>query len=235
MVTRILAQLNACPEVGRVFLTLNRPEVTCFPETGTLTLIHNSHQKGFGDNHNAAFRKNTLPFFCVLNPDVTLIDNPFPALLEALKTPEIGVAAPQIFSPQGKVEDNARHFPTFTRLLRQVLRRNTAQVSEGDAPWFPDWVAGMFMLFRSEIYANMKGFDPDYYLYYEDVDLCLRLRRLGWKSALVPTARAIHDARRASHYNLRHFTWHLASMIRYLWHNAGILSAPAFSPSHPGR
>jgi GT2 family glycosyltransferase len=141
------------------------------------------------------------------------------------------VAAPRIFSPQGKIEDNARDFPTVARLLRRVAGRDAELPPPGDAPWFPDWVAGTFMLFRAETYTAIGGFDPGYYLYYEDVDLCLRLRRQGWKSALIPNAHALHDARRASHRNLRHFGWHFASMSRYLWHNTKFTSARTFSIS----
>jgi GT2 family glycosyltransferase len=231
MVIRLLEQMGVCPEVGHVFLTLNCPEETRFPEIERVTLIHNPRPKGFGGNHNAAFQQNTLPFFCVLNPDVTLLDDPFPVLLEALEDPGIGVAAPRIFSPQGEIEDNARDFPTVARILRRVAGRGVELAPSGDAPWFPDWVAGTFMLFRAETYTAIGGFDPSYYLYYEDVDLCLRLRRQGQKSALISSARVLHDARRSSHRNLRHFSWHLASMSRYLWQNKKFASVRAFSIS----
>jgi hypothetical protein len=85
------------------------------------------------------------------------------------------------------------------------------------APMSPDWVAGMFMLFRREVFAEMSGFDERYFLYYEDVDLCRRLRRRGYDVRLVPTVTAVHDARRESRRSLRHLRWHLASMARFLF------------------
>jgi len=79
----------------------------------------------------------------------------------------------------------------------------------------PDWVAGMFMLFRSPVFDELQGFDERYFLYYEDVDLCRRLRNRGYEVRLVPSISAVHDARRESHQSLRHLRWHLASILRF--------------------
>jgi N-acetylglucosaminyl-diphospho-decaprenol L-rhamnosyltransferase len=78
-----------------------------------------------------------------------------------------------------------------------------------------DWVAGMFMLFRSEAFRRVGGFDERYFLYYEDADICRRLRRIGHDVKLETGARATHAARRESHRNARYLSWHLASMLRF--------------------
>jgi GT2 family glycosyltransferase len=80
----------------------------------------------------------------------------------------------------------------------------------------PDWVGGMFMLLRRETFAAVGGFDARYHLYYEDVDLCARLRLAGYDIRLVPSASAVHLARRQSRRNIRYFLWHLRSVIRYI-------------------
>ncbi len=72
------------------------------------------------------------------------------------------------------------------------------------------------MLFRSEVYSELAGFDERYFLYYEDVDLCRRLRRRGYDVRLLPSVSAVHDARRESRRSLRHLRWHLASMLRFM-------------------
>jgi N-acetylglucosaminyl-diphospho-decaprenol L-rhamnosyltransferase len=66
------------------------------------------------------------------------------------------------------------------------------------------------------VFRELRGFDERYFLYYEDVDLCRRLRKRGYEVVLVPSASAVHDARRESHRNLRHLSWHLASIARFL-------------------
>jgi GT2 family glycosyltransferase len=78
-----------------------------------------------------------------------------------------------------------------------------------------DWIAGMFMLFRSDTYRALGGFDETYFLYYEDVDLCHRLRKTGKSVIYNPAAEIVHDARRASRKDPRLAYRHLCSALRY--------------------
>jgi GT2 family glycosyltransferase len=218
MVDRLISQLRHCPQVTRLILTRNIPESSEIVEDALVEIVENAAPKGFGTNHNAAFARCDEPFYCVLNPDIELKDNPFPALLQCLEDGEVGLVAPLILAPGGSVEDSARHFPTLWSLLRKALGGPDGRyaIEPGQPVVFPDWVAGMFMLFRSSVFARLGGFDEGYFLYYEDVDICDRTVRAGMKVALCPSVAAIHDARRDSHRSLRHLRWHLASMARYL-------------------
>jgi N-acetylglucosaminyl-diphospho-decaprenol L-rhamnosyltransferase len=181
--------------------------------------IDNPHPKGFGANHNAAFRLAKGQMFCVLNPDIRLKIDPFPALIEALVSPQVGVAAPRILDTAGGTEDSARRFPTPSYILQKILGLTPKlDYRLDDSSLSPDWVAGMFMLFRQEVYAELNGFDERYFLYYEDVDLCRRLRKRGYEVRLLPTVSAVHDARRDSRRSLRHLRWHAQSMLRYFTH-----------------
>lgn len=219
MVSRLVVQLLACAEVSQIIVTCNVPESLILPLSEKLEQIDNFSPQGFGANHNAAFTQCRGSFFCVLNPDIELVDNPFPALLDCLARKDVVLAAPLILSPTGGVEDSARHFPTLTSLLRKIFLGDEGRyVIDQESPiLFPDWVAGMFMLFRTEAYAALAGFDERYFLYYEDVDICRRAKLHGWRVALYPGVASIHDARRASRRSLKHLRWHLASMVRYLW------------------
>jgi GT2 family glycosyltransferase len=159
----------------------------------------------------------------VLNPDVRLESDPFPALTRALADERVGVAAPVVLAPGGEIEDSARRYPTPLSVAKKAFARRPAlDYAVGQQPFSPDWVGGMFMLFRREVFERAGGFDERYFLYYEDVDLCRRLAALGYRVELVPAARVVHHARRRSHgRDLRHALWHLASMLRYF------TSAPA--------
>lgn len=209
-----------CGERIHVVLTLNIPEpLDLRPEDFAfrLTVLHNAEARGFGANHNAAFRHCQSAYFCVLNPDIHLAADPFPGLIRELQAPQVGVVAPRIVNPAGATEDSARRFPSALFLLRKALGQAPRLDYEiSTAPMSPDWVAGMFMLFRSEIFGAVNGFDERYFLYYEDVDLCRRLRRQGYDVRLVPAVTAVHDARRESRRSLRHMRWHLASILRFL-------------------
>ena len=98
----------------------------------------------------------------------------------------------------------------------------------GDPDFMPEWVAGMFMLFRAERYAALSGFDEGFRLYYEDVDLCVRAWRAGFGVLTTPSVQVIHRAQRASRRKLQYLAWHLASMARYFIKHWGRL--PVQSP-----
>ncbi len=215
----LLEDLEACPEVGQIIITKNIPEPElCHSAAKTPLIIENTSPKGFGQNHNAAFKQARFPFFAVVNPDIRLEGNPFPALIDSLKAENIAIAAPLVINPTGAMEDSARRFPTLGNLTLKALRIDDGRLSykRDDPPSVAPWVAGMFMLFRSSDYMALHGFDEGYFLYYEDVDICARTWKLGKKVMLCPSTAVVHDAQRASHRNFQHMKWHLASMARYL-------------------
>lgn len=204
-----------------VILTLNQPEKLPFVTTHfafPLRIVENAVPKGFAANQNAAFDLSRGGFFCPLNPDIRIEQDPFPELLKCLRHRSVGVAAPLIRNPAGMIEDSARRFPTPASILRKaLLRRAEVDYPIGDETIYPDWVAGMFMIFPHEVFAELGGFDERYFLYYEDVNLCARLILSGKRVALCPSASAIHDARRQSLRSLRYMRWHLSSMTRYFF------------------
>lgn len=217
MVWSLIDQLLMVPDVSRIVLTLNIPEAA--PETlnPKVVLIRNAEPKGFGANHNAAFLQCATSYFCVLNPDIELIGNPFPVLVAHLEQDGAGLCAPLVVGPHGQVDDSARRFMTPLRMvLRKLgLASGTYKLEAGAKPIYPEWVAGMFMLFKSAAYRQVDGFDEAYFMYCEDADICTRLWRNRQKVLLDPAVSVIHQAQRASRRSLQHLRWHMASMMRY--------------------
>jgi hypothetical protein len=218
MVWGLVSQLLSCPEVAQVVVTCNIPESCPIPLPGPVELITNAQPKGFGANHNAAFMLARSECFCILNPDVELLGNPFPGLLAEMRIRNAALAAPMAKNRQGGIEDNFRSFPTLFSLGQRLLGLDRiSYVYQNDSTSFsPDWVGGMFMLIPAHWYARLQGFDERYFLYYEDVDLCARLRNLGGNIIACPAVAIVHDGTRASHRNGQHFLWHVCSMARYL-------------------
>lgn len=201
-----------------VLLTINIPEKLPFiydKYNFPIRIIHNETPKGFSANHNAAYRSASGSFFCVVNPDIRLSSNPFPMLIERCNMEGIGVVAPLVADTCGRTEKSARRFPTMLSLFAKLFGFDNADYTIGEECFSPDWVAGMFMLFPSNVFEAIGGFDENYFLYYEDVDICARLWRSGYKVVFCPSASIIHDARHESHRNLRYLRWHLSSMVRF--------------------
>jgi N-acetylglucosaminyl-diphospho-decaprenol L-rhamnosyltransferase len=225
MVGRLVGQLLAFPEVAQIILTLNVPESVALPDDARVTVIGNAEPKGFGANHNAAFGVCTQTFFCPLNPDIEFDRNPFPVLSAALGDDRVALVAPLVRSPDGKIEDSMRRFPTPGSLLLKALGGSDGRypVRQDQADFAPEWVAGMFMLFRSRDFHDLGGFDEHFFLYYEDVDICARVWQKGMKVLACPRGCVIHDAQRESRRSPRHLRWHLTSMARFLWKHRGRL------------
>jgi len=206
-----------CQDI-EVILTLNLPEVweeQDFELPFPLKTITNEQPKGFAANHNQAFQQATGAYFAILNPDLRLLDNPFPALAQTLLEDEkLAVVAPQVVNNQGKVEDNARQFLTLRRLGQRLFRKSRPLAYSSTAPIiYPEWAGGMFLLFSRAHYQKLGGLSEAYYLYCEDMDLGLRVQRAGLKVAVNNQVKVIHEAQRASHRKLKYMYWHLTSLL----------------------
>lgn len=217
----IHTQLAAVPH--RIVLTLNAGEDAAFVQAlprslrNVLDIMHNPAPKGFGANHNAALLNADSEFVLVADPDLALPEPVFDTIESALAHPGSGIVAPLAHTPAGHPEDNGRPLPTALRLLRRKLHgRGFEQCRAGLGAVDVDWLAGLFLAMRGETFRRLGGFDERYYLYCEDVDLCLRARAQGLRARLLTDVRIIHAARRDSARRVRHLYWHTASLLR-LW------------------
>jgi N-acetylglucosaminyl-diphospho-decaprenol L-rhamnosyltransferase len=174
-----------------------------------VTQIFNPSPKGFGANHNAAFKVCNEAFFAVLNPDLRFPIDPFALLKAELDNARVGVVAPTIVKADGSVEDSARSLYTPFSSAKGLSSEPRLQANN------PAWLAGMFLLFRREAFTAVNGFDEKFFMYVEDVDICARLVLAGWALKYVNSVSVVHDARRANRKSLRHFLWHLTSAIRW--------------------
>ena len=204
----------------RAVVTLNIPDATPLAEADAalpLEVIVNRRARGFGANHNAAFKRCRSAYFCVANPDIRLVADPFPALVEQLANPAAGVAGPLVRSALGEVEDSARRFPTAASLLKKLfVDRRQPDYPTNRGALEVDWVAGMFTPSSADAYRRVGGFDEAFFLYYEDVDICRRLARAGRRVIYDPRAEVVHAARRASRRDLRYTRHHATSLLRFL-------------------
>jgi len=221
LIKNLLDDLSALPHRNFVvIITVNIPEdespylTTPFP----LTIIRNDSPKGFGDNHNQAFKVSSTSYFCILNPDIRIKSLDFDDLLMPFRYEAVGAVAPLILSPDGKVEDSARRFPNLLRFAKRfLLRVHSLDYCFNSEPKSVDWVAGMFVVFRRNAYEQVNGFDSyRFYMYLEDADICRRLGMKGWSVQVNPSVQVIHAAQRASRRNMQHMRWHVISVFRFL-------------------
>lgn len=178
-------------------------------EFPNVRLLQNVENVGFGRAVNQAVAATTAPLVLIMNPDCRLASGAVTVLEEQLRQhPACAIAGPRILDPDGSVQGSARGDPDMltgffgrTSALRRMLpmlpvsRRNVvthAVNGRGDASVRVDWLSGACMLARREAFEQARGFDERYFLYWEDADLCRRLRTLGHHVRYVPGATAIH-------------------------------------------
>lgn len=232
MIASLVLDLLRCPQVRQVIVTYNTAVSVLLPNDSRIVAISNHIPVGFAANHNEAYKHCTQPFFCILNPDINLPADPFPPLLAMMQEVDAAISAPLVRKPSGQLDDSVRYFPTMRSLLFKALGRvcDSYTINPHQSYIHPDWVAGMFMLFRSENFKQLQGFDERFYLYYEDVDICVRAWKAGMKVVACPSVSVVHDAQRTSHRNLRYMRWHLVSMARYFYKHWGRLPSPHAYP-----
>ena len=181
---------------------------------------NNENEKGFASNHNLNFQLFSSKYFVVLNPDIRISGRDvFSDLADySAEVKDQYILSPIIKSSTGKIEDFARPFPTisqFIKRLSQKLNYGKPQL-EYNTPTNVDWTAGMFHFFPSKIYQLLGGYDERYFLYCEDVDICLRAKFLSIQTRIFPKVSVVHNAQRASRKSFRYFLIHLKSYCR-LW------------------
>jgi len=173
-----------------------------FPE---VTLIANAENAGFAAANNQAIRMGSAPFVLLLNPDTEVQSAALSALRERLEeTAEIGAVAPQLVFPDGRIQRSCRSFPTPDAVLLDVLglwrivpgnkRFGAYRMTywDHDSPRDVDQPMASALALRRRALDEVGLLDESFPLYFNDVDLCYRLREAGWRIVFEPTAKVLH-------------------------------------------
>ena len=148
-VMQLLCKLQALclGHVGHVVLTINVPESTLQAQVRArqwafeLTLLQNPQPKGFGANHNAAFKHNALDYFCVVNPDIDFDTDPLGDLIRKLADPLVGCSFPVQVDAAGHLQDHARSVPSpvATEIVIRTSVAGGRRPLQPNPPERPSW------------------------------------------------------------------------------------------------
>jgi GT2 family glycosyltransferase len=187
-------------------------------------LIKLQNNIGFGAGNNEGVKFAQGKFIAIVNPDIELIDNPFPNLLKALKSDKKnGIAVPQLFSPNGVPQENIRKFPTIFSLLSRRIFSQEKSFKPFRKNKSIDWGQGSFLLTSYENFIKVGGFDDFYFLFLEDTDLCRTYWENNLRVVAVPSSKAHHQSERLSGGHFWVACWkktfwiHLWSAVKYFW------------------
>jgi N-acetylglucosaminyl-diphospho-decaprenol L-rhamnosyltransferase len=158
-----------------------------------MTVVAAGRNLGFAGGANLGAAQAPGDAVVFLNPDARVLPGAVAELVAALTEPGVGVAGGGLLDEDGRWQPGAARFgPIGHLLLDTTLGRLPARWRR--RPYRVDWVYGTFMAVRADLFRQLGGFDPDYFLYGEDMDLCHRARQLGARTVHVPRARAVHGA-----------------------------------------
>jgi GT2 family glycosyltransferase len=159
-------------------------------------------------------RAGAAELLLFINPDCLVAPGFLEPLLHEFEThPRCAAVAPCVTNEDGSPQGNARGDPTLmtglfgrSTLLSRLFpsarwaRRNVVPVTlpDGRSGGSVDWVSGSCVLLRRQAFNEIGGFDPRYFLYWEDADLCRRLRRAGWSIRFRRDTRVLHIGARSS-------------------------------------
>ncbi|NNN10898.1 MAG: glycosyltransferase family 2 protein [Acidimicrobiaceae bacterium] len=158
---------------------------------------------GYGAAVNLALVGVDTPFVIVSNPDIMVARGAVGKLIELAQDPRVGVVGPEILDGAGVRYPSFRRFPSFVDsighgMLGQFFPNNRFSAHyrlTGCHPVEPvevPWVSGAFFLTRTEVIRSLAGFDPAYFMYCEDIDLCYRANRRGFVVVFQPEATVHH-------------------------------------------
>lgn len=167
--------------------------------------VQSASNLGFAKANNEAFRLSRGDVILFLNPDTKVIGNAIMELMRALKNrPDAGLVGPKLLNSDGSVQETCiRAFPTLTNQLldSDFLRRRFPNSSLwgkralGTADEMPKRVealSGASLMVSRKVFEQVGMFSTDYFMYSEDMDLCLKVARLGFNTYYVPAAVVVH-------------------------------------------
>lgn len=155
---------------------------------------------GFGRAHNINFRRSQAPFILILNPDTILLPGCLDHLLQAAQRyPDSGLIGAIHQQADGRLnacfKNDIDFYPQLVRRTTKA-RLSSALVPDGDI--CVEQVTGALMLLKRSVLQAVNGFSPQIFMYFEDDDLCARIRKAGYSIILTPDARVIHLEGRSS-------------------------------------
>ena len=190
-IARVVVVDNASPDGTADLIALKHPWVD---------LVRSPENLGYGRGCNLGFERVRTPFVLFMNADVVIAPDDLRELLRFHQGRDrAGMTAPatrfpwnDLFQPVGDALTPWSMVATASGLPRQAPKRRPLR--SGEAPFRTDWLCGAIMLVRSDAFRAVGGFDPRFFLYFEETDLCRRLNAAGWELWGVGAATALHLA-----------------------------------------
>lgn len=203
---RCVASLASQIDLSNIVVVLNAPEQANRDDgiMGEARLVSPAKMQGYGENLNFGmqFLSAELLYVIHLNDDVVLPEGAISKLVEGLEdNPRVGAVGPRFYNLKGDVVASAFRFPSVLNeigssvILPLRLSRHKPDCCNPDVTHrgISEWTLGAAIMIRVSAWRAVGGFDPSYFLYFEETDFALRLRNAGWKNLYLPDVGVLHE------------------------------------------
>jgi GT2 family glycosyltransferase len=193
-------------------------------------IIENIKNFGFARAINQGFKNTNGKYLMILNPDVKMASGLIEKLIKYMDDhSDVGLLLPKLINPDGSLQLSCRTFYNFSTLLfrksplgkifpnHKVIRKHLLMDWNHEEVREVDWGLGACMIMRRNALTDGKILDDRFFLYFEDVDLCLRLKKAGWKIIYYPNVVMTHQhARQSARGFFNRAKWeHFKSLIKF--------------------
>ncbi len=205
---------------------------------GTFAFIREHHPEinirsnvdiaGYGENHNININRAMGRYIVIMNADMTVDVNVFEFLMQFMdQHQDVGIVAPKILNPDGSIQGLNKRYPTILDLflrrfmpkrLQKLFRRRMDYYEMRDLGYDREcdvpFMSGAFMFCRSDLLKQVGGFDPRYFLYFEDADLSRRVQKTH-RTMYCPATSVTHYWQRSAHKQWKFGLIFMRSAARY--------------------
>lgn len=191
-----------------------------------IRLVNNNSNVGYAKGINIAVAASKGKYLVVVNPDAYLKEADFEKVIsEFEKNNSLGIAGLKIEDENGNSEKSAgSFFNPFTFLLYSLGLEWLAGVrfSPKKAARV-DYVSGGFVVFKREVFEALRGFDEEFFMYVEDMDICYRARKIGFSSYFLPYATIVHKGQGSSNREFAIRNIYKGLIIYYKKHSSALM------------
>lgn len=163
---------------------------------GNVKLVE-SENVGFGKGVNLGIKNSIGEYLFLLNPDTVLTKNSIKDILEFANNKKFGIIVPQLIESTGITQESVTNFPTIWNAIKEFylgIKSSYSQYApKNEGVVEVECVYGAAMLINKSIFVKVGGFDERYFMYFEDLDLCRKIKKLGLKIYYLPFVKVYHE------------------------------------------
>ncbi|MCL5432838.1 MAG: glycosyltransferase family 2 protein [Patescibacteria group bacterium] len=163
-------------------------------EISNLKVISNKKNLGFSGGNNLGAKQASGKYFLFLNSDTQVLDRGIKRMIDFLeKHTHVGILGGKLKNTDETNQDSAGKFFDLINIFLMLFGGEKLLRTSPDKEAMVDWVSGASLMIRADLFRKLDGFDDNFFMYLEDMDLCLRAKKMGYSTYFYPDVKILHS------------------------------------------